>query len=466
MAQIRTSNPTADMASMLAKARGMRDSELADVLAGKNMSIPQYAAMAEAMGRRDLRQAVEGAEAQQQAKQPSVKDQLLAEQSAPQMVAGIDQLPAANMESMDLAGGGIIAFNGENGSQVEDLEYLKATDPEKYARQKRQSDAWKKVADSGKPYSVEEFRSDVVEPFKGFFTAPWDKAKAEATKKAEISKLMRENNLSAEAAAAMHSVKGIQTQDSPLDYDLYNPNNRSTVKANAAAAAATDPNAPAAAANPNASSGLPYLLAGSKFERRSNPFGTMSAEPTDFNRLKEQGMGEGFMELAAGLLSAPGAKGFSAGLANLAKASGATRKEINALKKDARDYQLNHARASEAFEQGQDELGFKYTQDANTNKYRMAALMQEPGELRTIKAVAANPELASFYKGANKGETLSVKDATTTFNDILEKNPKYARQLSDMGIKDPMAYRQFVITGLPPMQVVDTIPGKGDKVRS
>jgi hypothetical protein len=61
---------------------------------------------------------------------------------------------------------------------------------------------------------------------------------------------------------------------------------------------------------------------------------------------------------------------------------------------------------------------------------------------------------------------LTVKDATTTFNDILEKNPKYARELANLGIKDPMAYRQFVITGLPPMQVVSTIPGKDAVVRN
>jgi hypothetical protein len=203
-----------------------------------------------------------------------------------------------------------------------------------------------------------------------------------------------------------------------------------------------------------------------KFERRASPFGEMSAEKVDVEGLKSRGLGEGLMRLSAGLLSAPGAKGVSAGIAGLAEQAGLTRKETNALKKDARDYDFNIKRAEAAFEQGQDELGFKYTEAANLNKYRMASLMQEPGELRTIKAVAANPELAAFYKGANKGETLSIKDATTTFNDILEKNPKYARQLSDLGIKDPMAYRQFVITGLPPMQVVDTIPGKGDKVRS
>jgi hypothetical protein len=203
-----------------------------------------------------------------------------------------------------------------------------------------------------------------------------------------------------------------------------------------------------------------------QFERRASPVGEMSAEKVDVEGLKSRGLGEGLMRLSAGLLAAPGAKGLSAGVAALAEQAGLTRKETNALKKDARDYDFNIKRAEAAFEQGQDELGLKYTEAANVNKYRMASLAKEPDALVTAREALKDPKLAAFLSKADKGETLSIKDATTTFNDILEKNPKYARQLSDLGIKDPMAYRQFVITGLPPMQVVDTIPGKGDKVRS
>jgi hypothetical protein len=49
----RTDNPAKDMAAIMAQARNYPDSRLADVLAGKDMSIPQYVAMAEAMGRRN-----------------------------------------------------------------------------------------------------------------------------------------------------------------------------------------------------------------------------------------------------------------------------------------------------------------------------------------------------------------------------------------------------------------------------
>lgn len=121
MIPVRTGSASNDMAAVMSRVRKMSDSQLADILSGKDVSVPQFAAMTEAMGRKQLRQAVDGQQAQQQAQQPSVKDQLLAEQNAPQAAAGIDQLPAANMESIDMAGGGIIAFE-EGGSTLDKLK--------------------------------------------------------------------------------------------------------------------------------------------------------------------------------------------------------------------------------------------------------------------------------------------------------------------------------------------------------
>jgi hypothetical protein len=191
----------------------------------------------------------------------------------------------------------------------------------------------------------------------------------------------------------------------------------------------------------------------------------MSAEPVDVEGLKSRGLGEGLMRLSAGLLSAPGAKGIGAGIAGLAEQAGLTRKETNALKKDARDYDFNRTRAEAAFEQGQDELGLKYTEAANLNKYRMDSLAKEPDALRTAREALKDPRLAAIIGKEGKAEMYSIKDATTEFNDIAEKNPKRARELANLGINSPAAYRQFVITGLPPMQVVGTL-NEGAKVRN
>jgi hypothetical protein len=396
--------------------------------------------MAEAMGRRDLRQAVEGAEAQQQAKQPSVKDQLLAEQSAPQMAAGIDQLAAPNMESMDLASGGIIAF--EEGGDVPG--FYKGGDP------------W--AAQRAREEDPEVFMSKAW--FKKNFEG--DVADRNAKRAADIA---AQQKLNAQEAEGFGEPKARSEEDPFGVADTRSFQELKGPGVTEPPIAEPAPAAPAAAPAAGVKS-LIDLSQPTKFERRASPFGQMSAEKVDVEGLKDRGFGEGLMRLGAGFLSAPGAKGVSAGIAGLAEQAGLTRKETNALKKDARDYDLNRMKAESAFEQGQDELGLKYTEAANVNKYRMASLAKEPDALVTAREALKDPKLAAFLSKADKGETLSIKDATTTFNDILEKNPKYARQLSDLGIKDPMAYRQFVITGLPPMQVVDTIPGKGDNVRS
>ena len=111
------------IASIMDRARSMSDMQLADVLSGKSLDVPQYVAMTEAMGRKSLRTAMQGAQAQQQLNKPSVKDRLLAEEAqATQMVqapqGGIDQLPTSNMGSVDMASGGIVAF--QNRGVVED----------------------------------------------------------------------------------------------------------------------------------------------------------------------------------------------------------------------------------------------------------------------------------------------------------------------------------------------------------
>jgi len=199
---------------------------------------------------------------QQQGQAGTIMEQLMA-QNAAEEAARSESTPseltdvgiASNpVPEMRMAGGGIVAF--AEGDLIEDgitdEEYLRATDPEKYARQKRQSDAWASLSSSKKPYLAEDFRRDakgVIDPIKNFFTAPFDKAAADSAKKAEIAKLMRDKNLSAVDAAAFQSAKNMQTADSPLDYDMYDPK-KVVRSAPAANANNQPPKPPATAANP------------------------------------------------------------------------------------------------------------------------------------------------------------------------------------------------------------------------
>jgi hypothetical protein len=122
-------------------ARKMSDAQLADVMSGKSMDVPQYVAMTEAMGRKKLRTAMQGAQAQQQAQQPSIKDRMLSEQQQAQQqqmaqaaqMGGIANLPAPNMESVDMAAGGIVAFADGDLVEAQNLDgmaYLSGQDPE------------------------------------------------------------------------------------------------------------------------------------------------------------------------------------------------------------------------------------------------------------------------------------------------------------------------------------------------
>ena len=115
------------------------------------------------------------------------------------------QLPTPGMfQQRNFAGGGIVAFDGREGSKVEDDELTEEEkkalsnyiDPN-VARQKRQSDAWKSLTRDKKPYLAEDFRADfsrLADPVAAFFT-------------------MRD-------ARALDKAKRMQTADSPLDYDL------------------------------------------------------------------------------------------------------------------------------------------------------------------------------------------------------------------------------------------------------
>ncbi|MFZ4599660.1 MAG: hypothetical protein ACOYNN_13530, partial [Terrimicrobiaceae bacterium] len=119
--------PVESMEKLFNVAKDLPDSVLADVLAGRSLQVPQYLAMLVATGRKNLRTAMQGVQARAQLQQPSVKDKLLAEEAVSPMMGqpmqgqmpvmaaegGLASLPAPNMDTVDMADGGIIAFNGE-----------------------------------------------------------------------------------------------------------------------------------------------------------------------------------------------------------------------------------------------------------------------------------------------------------------------------------------------------------------
>lgn len=362
-------------------AKKMSDGQLADILAGKNMSVPQFVAMTEAMGRKQLRQAMQGAQAQQQAQQPSVKDQLLAEE------AGLAALPAPNMASMDMAGGGIIAF--EDGGRVPTWE-------EVIAAQKR----WE---ESKTPWYMPTPKASSSDAYAQEYQRLADAFK----NKTALSDLI--------PAAVRQATK-----------------DETAAFTETPTTAASTPAASTSTTSAKASTGLPAIdvSQATKFERRANPFAGMSAEQVDYAKLKEQGLGEGLLRLAGGILSKPGAAGYGAGMAALGEQAGLTRKEIAGLKKEARDYDFNIKKAESAFEQGNDELALKYQQAADLNRYHMGMLNKPDAGIAMLNALK-NPQNMEVWQQMNLAkrptDVVSRKDALKEFND----DPRLKRQFGD-----------------------------------
>jgi hypothetical protein len=364
-----TGRPPESMAQTMSLAKQMSDMQLADVLAGKSMNIPQYVAMTEAMGRKQLRTAMQGMTAMGSAKQPTEREKLLSEmmprQQQPQVPmgaapqsAGLDQLPADNMQG--LADGGIIAFSGKDKDQVvaggvavpegkaEDPDWLQKlkdwvwVDPEK-VRNNGKTNAYEYPAlgnvierpipltpSSDLPQSISAFPNDKIPP-----------------------RFVDASTLPTPASSVLAPpFEGVGTGT------LSSKPNAAPPKTDAAAA-------PKTGAGPSTGGG--GSLAGTDLSR----FAEKQAEllrPREFG--KEQAQGEFLMNIGAALMSTPNlgialSKGVQAGLPGLA----ASRKEINALTKDQRDYQFNIAKAKEARDQGDEMLALNYLKLAEESKY-------------------------------------------------------------------------------------------------
>ena len=149
------------------------DARLLAVLQGHDTSLPMSVAMAAKQQRDQLETAAQGQQAMQQAKQPSVRDQM-AQQGQQQMVAqqqpqnlmmqegqegqaGLDQLPASNLKGM--AGGGIVAF--ASGGNALSSTWDDDEDPQ--AQADAQEDSYLKQMLSRAGTGIQHFGSQVMD---------------------------------------------------------------------------------------------------------------------------------------------------------------------------------------------------------------------------------------------------------------------------------------------------------------
>lgn len=403
------------MNQIMALARRMSDAQLADVLAGRSMDVPQYVAMTEAMGRKKLRTAMQGQQAMAQAQQPTVKDRLAAETA---QTAGLDQLPAPNMGAMNMAAGGIVAFSGEDEDQVvEDKEEGKS-------KNKEGRNLFERIRDSlyspSEVYLADVMRGKKPTPLPG---PQLSAANIEAMRQGKAPMVMTDEQ---KAELQRESTRGIRA-----------PLANVPVAAAPAVGGAPAPSAaaPVSAAGP-AAGGAPSFGGMPSYEdlmkRRTTDYLSKLEELPKKQReglaqLKKEGLGDFLMNLSQGILSKSSlSAGIAAGLPGAIQAAAATRKQARGIENLANEYEFNIAKAREAAERGDMGMALQYQQVANQaqqianqNKYQMGILGVQ-GERNKI--MGESSMLPRVQLGLANADKQALAEAKLRFPVVTKSN--------------------------------------------
>ena len=432
-----------NMAQVMAMARKMSDGQLAEVLQGKSLDVPQYVAMTEAMGRKSLRTAMNGQQAMAQAQQPSVKQKLLMgdqpqmqgiQQGMPQMsqqpvmaaggglmyadggaidmnesanaAGGLAELPAPNMEGLTLAGGGIVAFQDNPDQPVR--EGMPGTDLTEEEKKQLASNAYMQrvqaISNPGK--AISEFfanrpssqeiwdrgskaRSGEIKTFTNEQTPKGKLVEAGLVdRNTPIQDVEKVGQANLNKKTALNAVDMEDARNGAGMTALLNAQ-RNKAPADAAAPTNADQRSNDRRAELAGNAGV-----GIDPSKRANPFGELKADLPDYLKVKSQGQGEALMALSKAMFGNPNlSMALSQGMGDLVKVSGATRKELGELKKDYNAQQLSLAKANELFEQGQEDKAFKYLKQSQDNAYHMqtamASMMQAGKPSDTVQTLQA-----------------------------------------------------------------------------
>ena len=464
-----------NMAQVMALARKMSDGQLAEVLQGKSLDVPQYVAMTEAMGRKSLRTAMGGAQAMAQAQQPSVKQKLLMgdqpqmqgiQQGMPQMSqqpvmaaegglmyadGGLADLPAPNMESMDMASGGIVAFDegGEVPRFNEGGNWFTDWRDSLYSPEERRYEAMKRGRATDEP-SETLSQNQINAVLRGKTPGPAEAPMPPESMQKEIDdskmRLFKQDMAAKEEAANVKPVGAGPTQ-AQIDALSAKP------KANVGGGAGKEK------AGLGATDEFKSYMDNLKKERADSMAelkGLSAKQREAADRAKNQGGGEALLAIAKGLLSKPGlAAGASEGLPGVMAASAASRKEQNALNQSANDYDFNIAKSREAAAKGDMEAALQYkklAQDAQYQQgmlaYHNASLNKPDSGIAMLNALKDPANMAIFkdMSAAKKGELYSIDKATDDFNKIAaDKFSDPAKRLKALGITTPYQYQQYVL---------------------
>ena len=437
---------------ILNRAKMMSDAQLADILSGKSMDVPQYVAMTEAMGRKSLRTAMQGVQAQQQAKQPSIKDKLLAEnvpQQAMQEVVntaqqpvmaaegglmytdgGVASLPAPNMDTVDMASGGIVAFQD---NQDQPVRVGMPSEPvfgspeynEKYGAPGSLKRKLKSVREYyASPSSLEGVGRNIDNTMTALGPAAASKAAFNVPKTGGVigNTVNRLGNFLGLSGTAEGVLGDGQSKALPVPTEAEEEKVKPSAKD-----AATDVKAGPAGKGDDSSKGGLNDLASFKdlIKQRSTDYlskfeGLGDKKREGLKDLKKQIQGQLALQASSALfgsrnLAEAGSK-FGQQAASTVAAGRAEQRGVE----DAADaYEFNIAKAREAAEKGDMTLALQYQQLANQNKYQMGSL-DVARQRNAIMGEAGN--LGKVQLGLKNADAQALAEAKQRFPVVTKTN--------------------------------------------
>jgi hypothetical protein len=351
---------------------------------------------------------------------------------------GIADLPAPNMESMDMASGGIVAFDegGEvqrfqNKGEVEgEPEFGTDAYNEKYGAPGSLKRKFKGVRDYyASPSSIEGVGRNIANTANAFAPVSAGAGVVGGQFIPKTGNIMTNvADIGRRLLGTTGTANAVLSGGNALPVPEGNAEPVPSVDKKAAPAGSVGPAGPTGSASSSAdkASGLGAL---SSFEdllkKRSTDYlskfeGMGDKKRKEIEKIKDSGLGQFLMNISQGLLSKPGlAQGISAGLPGAIQTAAESRKEQLGRADLADQYDFNIAKAREATEKGDMQLALQYQQLANQNKYQMGSL-DVARQRNSIMGEAGN--LGKVQLGLKNADAQALAEAKQRFPVVTKTN--------------------------------------------
>jgi len=443
-------------------------------LQSKTPSMEQTAAMLANQKRKELQTAAQGQQAGIQAQQPTVKDQMLAQDMAKRQAAlqqmygqqpepqqlqtqpaaqqqqmaqnpvkeeGLDQLPAPTLKTM--AGGGIIAFDEGTKDKTVGAAANSQTQTDPNALYiPPVSDTDKKI------WNAITHPADTLQSVKDWM---YSDPQSKMVSKAQSGTLTQADIDAASAPAATAPAdlsEANQSKFTPSQLDQAISNNAGIGKpaagpANAPAGGIKDlttarspqPPVPAPAPQPT------FTPAPDRFADMAM---TQEAMDKKVASEKNSATADFLMNMGFKMATTVGPIGKAIGEGGIAALPGlaASRKTINELEKQRQDFNFNVAKAQEAKQNGDEQLAFHYAKQADDKAYQMGmvAVHNRMADADMIKASAMANSVGSKADQVQQRADAAVLKAASDIHDKNMANMLFQQKFAKMS---PMERNQY-----------------------